>query len=73
MGTDAFISKWQGISASELSTSQSFLIDLCALLGVDVPHATAAQDYMDVGGFVSLVSSGTTDFSTAGGPASPFR
>ena len=44
--TQRFISKWQGISASELSTSQSFLIDLCALLGVEVPHATAAQDYM---------------------------
>ena len=44
--TQRFIAKWQGISASELSTSQSFLIDLCALLGVDVPHATAAQDYM---------------------------
>ena len=25
---DAFISKWQGVAASELSTSQSFLIDL---------------------------------------------
>ena len=31
----AFISKWQGVAASELSTSQSFLIDLCHLLGVD--------------------------------------
>lgn len=41
-----FITKWQGITASELSTSQSFLIDLCALLGVDMPHATAEQDYM---------------------------
>lgn len=37
---DAFIAKWQGVPASELSTSQSFLIDLCALLGVDAPHAT---------------------------------
>jgi hypothetical protein len=43
---DAFIARWQGVSASELSTSQSFLIDLCRLLGVDVPHATAEQDYM---------------------------
>ena len=29
-----------------LYTSQSFLIDLCALLGVDMPHATIDQDYM---------------------------
>lgn len=43
---DAFIAKWQGVVASELSTSQSFLIDLCALLGVDMPHATPEQDYM---------------------------
>lgn len=35
---DDFIAKWQGVTASELSTSQSFLIDLCHLLGVDTPH-----------------------------------
>ncbi|MGY1424320.1 hypothetical protein [Lysobacter sp. A289] len=43
-GALAFITKWQGITASELSTSQSFLIDLSHLLGVDTPHATAEQD-----------------------------
>ena len=43
---DAFVSKWQGVTASELSTSQSFLIELSQLLGVDAPHATAEQDYM---------------------------
>ncbi len=43
---DAFIAKWQGVTASELSTSQSYLIDLCQLLGVDTPHATAELDYM---------------------------
>ncbi|HZX79383.1 MAG TPA: hypothetical protein VFE72_00320 [Lysobacter sp.] len=43
---EAFIGKWQGVTASELSTSQSFLIDLCGLLGVDTPHPTAEQDYM---------------------------
>lgn len=41
-----FIAKWQGVTASELSTSQSFLLDLCRLLDVDAPHATAEQDYM---------------------------
>jgi hypothetical protein len=43
---DAFIAKWQGTTASELSASQSFLIDLCRLLDVDTPHPTADQDYM---------------------------
>ena len=43
---EAFIARWQGVTASELSTSQSFLIDLCELLGVDRPHPTPEQDYM---------------------------
>jgi hypothetical protein len=43
---EAFIGKWRGVPASELSTSQSFLLDLCALLGVDAPHATPEQDYL---------------------------
>ena len=43
---DTFIDKWQGVTASELSTSQSFVIDLCHLLGVDTPHPTAELDYM---------------------------
>ena len=43
---NAFIEKWQGVVASELSTSQSFLADLCRLLGVDTPHPTPEQDYM---------------------------
>ncbi len=43
---DEFIAKWNGIQASELSTSQTFLIDLCHLLGVETPHADAEQSYM---------------------------
>ena len=42
----SFITRWQGTTASELSTAQSFVRELCGLLGVDVPHATPAQDYM---------------------------
>lgn len=42
----AFIARWSGVSASELSTAQSFVMDLCALLGVDKPHPTLEQDYM---------------------------
>ncbi|MDP2417521.1 MAG: type IIL restriction-modification enzyme MmeI [Hydrogenophaga sp.] len=33
----AFIQRWHGVAASELATSQSFVIELCALLGVDPP------------------------------------
>jgi hypothetical protein len=43
---ETFIGKWQGVAASELSTSQSFLIDLCRLLDVEAPHPTPEQDYM---------------------------
>jgi hypothetical protein len=42
----AFITKWTGVTASELSTSQSFVIQLCELLGVAPPHPTPEQDYM---------------------------
>jgi hypothetical protein len=43
---ETFIARWQDVTASELATAQSFVIDLCALLEVAPPHATAAQDYM---------------------------
>ena len=42
----AFITRWHGTTASELATAQSFVIDLCALLGVDKPHPTPEQIYM---------------------------
>lgn len=42
----AFIRRWQHSTASELATAQSFVIDLCALLGVPGPHPTPEQDYM---------------------------
>lgn len=43
---DAFTTRWRSSTASELSTAQSFTIELCELLGVPRPHATAEQDYM---------------------------
>ena len=43
---ETFIARWQGVTASELATAQSFVIDLCRLLEVEVPHATSEQDYM---------------------------
>jgi hypothetical protein len=42
----AFIARWQGVSASELSTAQSFVRELCELLGVPPPHPTPDQNYM---------------------------
>ena len=42
----AFIHRWQGVAASELSTAQSFVRELCELLGVPAPHATPDQSYM---------------------------
>lgn len=37
VATLAFIQRWQGVTASELATSQSFIIELCELLGVERP------------------------------------
>ena len=42
----AFIERWQNVTASELATAQSFVMELCELLGVSKPHPTSAQDYM---------------------------
>lgn len=42
----AFIQRWQGVTASELSTAQSFVRELCELLGVPAPHPTPEQNYM---------------------------
>jgi hypothetical protein len=38
----AFIEHWKGVTASELATAQTFVMDLCELLGVPKPE----QDYM---------------------------
>lgn len=45
-GTEAFIERWRGVTASELSTAQSFVRELCDLLQVPKPHPTPEQDYM---------------------------
>ncbi len=45
----AFITRWQGVqltTASELSSSQTFILDLCTLLGVPTPLPSQEQDYM---------------------------
>ena len=42
----AFIHRWQGVQASELASAQSFVMELCDLLGVERPHPTLEQGYM---------------------------
>jgi hypothetical protein len=41
-----FIKRWHGVEASELSTAQSYVRELCDVLQLGVPHPTAAKDYM---------------------------
>ena len=43
---EKFIQRWEISTASERATSQSFIIELCELLDVPRPHATADRDYM---------------------------
>ena len=65
----AFIQRWQGNTASELSTSQSFIIDLCELLGVPRPHPTPARDYM----FERPITFRENDGSTRAGRVDCYR
>ena len=44
----AFIARWKGVQltdATELATSQTFVLELCALLGVPSPLPSGAKDY----------------------------
>ena len=44
-----FIARWQGVAltaATELSTSQTFVLELCALLGVPTPLPNDVLDYV---------------------------
>jgi hypothetical protein len=66
---ERFITRWQGVAASELSTSQSFLIDLCRLLEVDIPHPTPEQDYM----FERPITFAHGDGSTSAGRIDLYR
>jgi MmeI, N-terminal domain len=38
-----FLEKWSGSAAAERSNAQSFVIDLCAVLNVDPPHAATSD------------------------------
>ncbi len=65
----AFIRRWQGVSASELSTAQSFVRELCDLLGVPAPHPTPGQDYM----FERPITFSHGDGSTSAGRMDCYR
>lgn len=65
----AFIARWRGVAASELSTSQSFLLGLCELLGVEAPHPTPEQDYM----FERPISFAHADGSSSAGRIDLYR
>jgi hypothetical protein len=65
----AFIQRWQHNTASELATAQSFVIDLCELLGVTKPHPTPEQDYM----FERPVTFAHGDGSTSAGRIDCYR
>ncbi len=66
---ERFIAKWNGVAASELSVSQSFLMDLCRLLGVDRPHPTPEQDYL----FERAITFAHGDGSTSAGRIDLYR
>ena len=66
---DSFINRWQGVAASELSTSQSFLIALCELLDLPRPHPTPEQDYM----FERPITFSHGDGSTSAGRIDLYR
>ena len=67
--TQAFITRWTGATASELATAQSFVIELCELLGVAKPHPTPEQDYM----FERPVTFAHGDGSTSAGRIDCYR
>ncbi|MDZ7918633.1 type IIL restriction-modification enzyme MmeI [Rhodoferax sp.] len=62
-----FIARWTGKTASELSTAQSFLIELCALIGVAPP--THELDYM----FERPITFSHGDGSTSAGRIDCYR
>ncbi|MDO9360116.1 MAG: class I SAM-dependent DNA methyltransferase [Polaromonas sp.] len=65
----AFIERWQGVAASELSTAQSFVTQLCELLGVPAPHPTPEQNYM----FERPITFSHGDGSTSAGRIDCYR
>lgn len=59
---EKFIKRWEGVEGSELSTSQSFIIELCGLLGVGTPHPKSEEpgSYMFERPLTLTLADGTT-------------
>ncbi len=59
---EKFIERWDGTDGSELSTSQSFIIELCGLLGVDTPPPKSEEpgSYMFERPLTLTLADGTT-------------
>ena len=67
-----FIARWQGVAltaATELSSSQTFVLELCALLRVPTPLPTPAHDYM----FERPITFAHGDGSTSAGRIDCYR
>ncbi|HQS30303.1 DNA methyltransferase [Polaromonas sp.] len=67
-----FIARWQGVAltaATELSTSQTFVLELCALLGVPTPLPNDALDYV----FERPITFAHGDGSTSAGRIDCYR
>ena len=67
--TQAFIARWRHNTASELATAQSFVIELCELLGVPKPHPTPELAYM----FERPITFAHGDGSTSAGRIDCYR
>ena len=66
---EAFIQRWQGVTATEISTAQTFVIEFCELLGVPRPYPTPEEDYM----FERPVTFSYGDGSTSAGRIDCYR
>jgi hypothetical protein len=57
MQLETFIERWSASSASELANTQSFLSELCDVLGVERPHPAVAEDEHNLYTFEKRVAS----------------
>jgi hypothetical protein len=65
MNPDDFISRWRRSSGAELASSQSFLKELCQLLGVPEPEPTQADESQNVDVFEKAISLNNGDGTEA--------
>jgi len=73
MNADDFISRWQRSGGAELANSQSFLKELCQLLGVPEPEPTQADESQNVYVFEKAVSLNNGDGTSSTGRVDLYR